>query len=491
MGINQGIGHRADHHTAAGPRDPRPAPKPAIPHSRLIPMIIGCALFMELIDATAVLTALPQMAREFGEASVRMNLVVSLYLLAVALFVPVSGWAADRFGPRRVFVSAIVLFTVASVACACSGSLFQLSLARLAQGAAGAMMVPVGQVILLRWSARENLLRAMSYLTIPALIGPILGPPLGGLLVTLLSWHWIFLINVPIGILGVVLVLRYIPDYPGARRQPLDVIGLLLSAVGLGGLVFGFEAFGHGLLPRTWALSLIALGLTSAVLYVLHAKRVRHPLIDLSLLRIPTFGVTFWGGNLMRIGSASQPFLLVLLFQLCFGLNPLQAGLLSFVGGAGAFLMKLLAVRIVSRFGFKRTLIGNAVLTGLTLAATGMFDISTPYWVVVVVLFASGIIRSLQFSTLGALTFADVPTEQSSAASSLSAMSIQLTMSLSVGVAAALLSLVMSLRGHTAIAETDVALVMALAGTLCAVSALVYRRLSSDAGSAVYAARVR
>jgi EmrB/QacA subfamily drug resistance transporter len=488
MGIDQGIS--ADNRDSAGLiRRVSECPTPS--NLRRIPMIIGCALFMELIDATAVLTALPQMARDFGEPSVRMNLVVSLYLLAVALFVPVSGWAADRFGPRRVFISAIVLFTLASVGCACSSSLFQLSMARMAQGAAGAMMVPVGQVILLRWSARENLLRAMSYLTIPALIGPILGPPLGGVLVTFLSWHWIFLINLPIGILGVALVLRYIPDYPGTPGEGLDVPGLLLSAAGLGGLVFGFEALGHGLLPRNGALLLIGFGVVAACLYVWHARRAAHPLIDLSLLRIPTFGVTFWGGNLMRIGSASQPFLLVLLFQLCFGLNPLEAGLLSFVGGAGAFLMKLLAVRIVSRLGFRRTLIGNAVLTGLTLAACGMFSISTPYWIVVAVLFTSGIIRSLQFSTLGALTYADVPPDQSSAASSLSAMTIQLTMSLSVGIAAALLGLIMSVRGHATVAEGDVALVMGLAGLLCAVSGLVYRKLSPQAGASVYAARSR
>lgn len=454
-------------------------------------MIIGCALFMELIDATAVLTALPQMALDFAEPSVRMNLVVSLYLLAVALFVPVSGWAADRFGPRRVFVSAIVLFTLASVACAASTSLLQLSLARMAQGAAGAMMVPVGQVILLRWSARENLLRAMSYLTIPALIGPVLGPPLGGLLVTLLSWHWIFLINVPIGVLGVVLVLRYIPDYPGVRGRPLDVRGLLLSGVALGGLVFGFEAFGHGLLQRPLSSLLIGFGALSAWLYVRHAKRVAQPLIDLSLLRIPTFGVSFWGGNLLRIGSASQPFLLVLLFQLCFGLNPLQAGLLSFAGGAGAFLMKLLAVRIVSRFGFRRTLTGNALLTGLTILACATFDIATPYWVIVLVLFGSGIIRSLQFSTLGALTYADVPADLSSRASSLSAMTIQLTMSLSVGIAAALLSLIMAVRGHAVVSEGDVAVVMILGGLVCALSALVFRRLIPSAGSTICVGRER
>ena len=454
-------------------------------------MIIGCALFMELIDATAVLTALPQMAQDFGESSVRMNLVVSLYLLAVALFVPVSGWAADRFGPRRVFVSAIVLFTLASVVCACAGSLLQLSLARMVQGAAGAMMVPVGQVILLRWSARENLLRAMSYLTIPALIGPVLGPPLGGLLVTFLSWHWIFLINVPIGMLGIWLVLRHIPDYPGARAEPLDVPGLLLSALGLGGLVFGFEAFGHGLLARHWALLLIGVGLFSGGLYIRHSRLTAQPLIDLSLLRIPTFNISFWGGNLMRIGSSAQPFLLILLFQLSFGLNPLEAGLLSFAGGAGAFLAKLLAVGFVSRFGFKRTLIFNAVVAGLSMFACAMFDASTPYWVIVLVLFGGGIIRSLQYSTLGALTYADVPAEQSSRASSLSAMTVQLTMSLSVGMAAALLSLVMSLRGHADVTQSDIALVMGLGGAVFALSGLVFFKLSSKAGSAVYAGRTQ
>ncbi|KAF1010359.1 MAG: putative transport protein HsrA [Pseudomonas fluorescens] len=444
---------------------------------------------MELIDATALLTALPQMARDFNEPSVRMNLVVSLYLLAVALFVPVSGWAADRFGPRRVFVAAIGLFTLASLACAVSGSLLQLSLARLLQGAAGAMMVPVGQVILLRWSARDNLMRAMSFLTVAALIGPLLGPPLGGLLVTLGSWHWIFLINLPIGILGVVLVLRYIPDYSGQRGHPLDVPGLVLSGLGLGGLVFGFEVLGHGLLPRHWALWMIGAGLLSAWLYVLHARRVAHPLIDLSLLNIPTFAVTFWGGNLMRIGSASQPFLLVLLFQICFGLNPLQAGVLSVVGGVGAFVMKLLAVRIVSRLGFRRTLIGNAVLTGVTIAACALFDVSTPWWVVALMLFIAGTIRSLQFSTLGALTYADVPPGQASRASSLSAMTIQLTMSLSYGVSAVLLSQIMTWRGHGVVTQGDIAWIMVGAGLLCALSGWVYRALSPQAGASIHPAR--
>lgn len=466
--------------------DATPAASDKPGSQRRVPMIIGCALFMELVDATAVLTALPQMASDFGEPSVRMNLVVSLYMLAVALCVPVSGWAADRLGPRKLFVAAIALFMLASVACANAGSLVELCIARMIQGAAGAMMVPVGQVILLRWSPRDQLLRNMSWLTIPALIGPVLGPPLGGLLVTFLSWHWIFLVNLPIGVLGIWLVLRHIPAYPGHSQRKLDVRGLVLSALALACLVFGFEALGHGLLDLAWVAGLLGVGFVSLWLYLRHARRAVAPLIDLSLLRIPSFGLTFWGGNLLRLGSSSQPFLLVLLFQVSFGLSPLQAGLLTFAGGAGAFLMKLLAVRIVRRFGFRRTLVGNALLTGISLAACAGFDLNTPYWVIVLVLFVSGVIRSLQYSTLGALTYADVPAEQSSQASSLSAVIIQLTMSLSVALAAALLGVLMAWRGHALATAGDIGVVILIGAALCAASGAVFLRLSPTAGSSVY-----
>ncbi|HWD31643.1 MFS transporter [Pseudomonas caricapapayae] len=441
---------------------------------------------MELIDATVVMTALPQMAIEFGVASVRMNLVVSLYMLAAALAVPVSGWAADRFGPRRLFVLAMVLFTLASLACALAGSLLQLCLARLCQGAAGAMMVPVGLMILLRWSSREDLLRNMSFLAIPPLIGPMLGPPLGGLMVTLLSWQWIFLVNLPIGLLGIYLVRRYIPDYPGVGKQPLDVRGLLLSSVALAALVFGFETLGHGLLERRWGLLMLLVGAIAAVLYLRHARRCPQPLLDFSSLRVRSFAVNFWGGTLFRLGTAAQPFLMVLLFQLCFGLSPLQAGLLTFTGGVGAFVVKLLAVRIVRRLGFRRTLSRNALLTGLSLLACATFNLETPYWLVVLILFCSGLIRSLQFSAMGGLTYADVPAELHSRASSLSAATTQLTMSVSVGMAASLLSLLMSVKGEQQVGVADIATVIGVCGVVCMASALVFRRLAPEAGREVY-----
>ncbi|MDD0976146.1 MFS transporter [Pseudomonas fontis] len=449
-------------------------------------MIIGCALCMELIDATAVMTALPQMASDFAAPSVRMNLVVSLYMLATAVFVPVSGWAADRFGPKRLFQLAIVLFILASLACAASTSLLQLCLARILQGAAGAMMVPVGQVLLLRWSPRQDLLRNLSYLTIPALVGPMIGPPLGGVLVTFASWHWIFLINVPIGVLGLLLVQRHVPAFAGVVGERLDWRGFVFSGVGLGAMVFGFEALGHRLLPLPWVFALLVAGGLSAALYIWHARRCARPLLDLSLLRIPSFAVSFWGGNLMRLGTASGPFLLVLLFQLCFGFSALVAGLLTLAGGAGAFLMKLLAVRVVRRFGMRRTLVVNALFTGLSFMGCALFDADTPYWVIVLVLFGGAIIRSLQFSTLGGLTYADVPAQLSSRASSLQAMTVQLSMSLSVGLAATLLGGLMSLRGHERLEASDVAWVIVLCGLMCMASGLLFRRLSPDAGRDVY-----
>jgi EmrB/QacA subfamily drug resistance transporter len=460
------------------------------PRSHIVPAIIGCALFMELLDATAVLTALPQMATEFGEPALRMNLVVSLFLLAAALFVPVSGWAADRFGPRRVFVSAIVLFTVSSLACALSSSLLQLCCARLAQGAAGAMMVPVGQVILMRWSSRENLLRAMSFLAIPGLIGPMLGPPLGGLLVTYLSWEWIFLINLPIGALGVCLVLRHIPDYPPLVVAPLDARGLLLSGVTLACLVFGFESLGHSLLDKRWIATLLVLGACGAWLYAQHAKRCAHPAIDFGLLRIPSFGMAFWGGSLFRLGSGAQPFLLVLLFQVGFGFSALDAGLLTLAGGAGMLTMKFMSVRIVNRIGYRTSLFISSLIGGALISLCALLRADTPYPLIMALLYLGGMIRSLQFSTLGALTYIDVPSERASRASSFSAMSIQFGMSLAVGAAAVGLNLIVALRGHAQVQADDLSAAIFISGLLCMTSCLVFRRLREPRSTRAVAGEV-
>ncbi|WP_437882067.1 MFS transporter [Pseudomonas sp. LRF_L74] len=448
-------------------------------------MIIGCALFMELLDSTAVLTALAQIAGDFGESSVHMNLVVTLYLLAVAMFIPISGWLAERLGPRRVFIAAIALFILSSLACAASTSLLQLSLARFCQGTAGAMMVPVGQVILLRWTSKAQLMRAMAFLTMPALIGPVVGPPLGGLLVTWLSWHWIFLINLPIGLLGILLVLRHIPDYPGHRQQPLDLAGFLFSSIALASLMLAFESLGHGSLGWTWSCALLGNGLLFGLLYTRHARHKALPLLDFSLLKIPTFGIVLWGGVLFRLGSAALPFLLVLLFQVGYGLSALQAGLLTFAGGVGALMIKFISVRLVRRFGFRRILLHNSLLATASIAICALLDPQRAPLAVLLVLFAGGLSRSLQMSTIGALTYADISASRAGQASTLSAMSVQLSLSMAVCVAAMLLGLIQRINGHVTPGIDDIGLTIALTSLLCLASGLVFRRLTETAGIAV------
>lgn len=450
---------------------------------RKVPMIIGCALFMELLDSTAVLTALAEIAADFGESSVHMNLIISLYLLAVAMFIPISGWLAERYGPRRLFIAAIVLFIISSLACALSTSLLQLSLARFCQGTAGAMMVPVGQIILLRWTSKANLMRAMAFLTMPALLGPMVGPPLGGLLVTTLSWHWIFLINLPISLLGIVLILRHIPDYPGQKRQPLDLAGFLLSSLALASLVLAFESLGHGRsLEWFWSCALLGNGLLLGLLYSRHARRSSAALLDFSLLRIPTFGIVLWGGTLFRLGSASLPFLLVLLFQVGFGLSALQAGLLTFAGGAGALLIKFISVRLVRRFGFRRILLCNAVIGGLSVAICALLQADTPALLVILILFVGGLSRFLQMSTMGALTYADISSCRTSKASTLSAMAVQLGMSLAVCIAALLLGLIQRVRDHPVPSVDDIGLTILLVSLLCLVSTWAFRKLDRESG---------
>jgi EmrB/QacA subfamily drug resistance transporter len=444
-----------------------------------VPVIIGAALFMELLDSTAVMTALPSMAADFGEPGLRMNLVVSLYMLALALCVPLSGWAAERFRPRQVMLLAMGLFTVASLACALAESLWQLCLGRMLQGAAGALMTPVGQVIILRWSSREQLLQAMSWLALPALVGPLLGPLLGGLLVTALSWHWIFLINLPICLLGCVLILKHVPDFPPRAVPPLDGRGLLLSGGALALLVLGLESLGLGQLPRMWALALIGGGVACALGYLLHARRHPNPLVDLSLLRLRSFGVTQAGGGLFRLGSAAQPFLLVLLLQNCLGMSPMAAGWLVVSGGVGALLMKLLAVPLVRRYGYRQVLSCNAVLSGAGIALCAWFDRDTAIWLMALVLFVAGLVRSLQFSTLGAASYQDVPGERSAAATSLASMSGQLTMAMSVSLAGLMLGVLAGVDGRTETSVADVTTVMLVCAGLCGVSGMVFRRLAN------------
>lgn len=451
----------------------------------LVPLIVACALFMENLDATVIATALPAIADSFGENPVHLNLAISCYLLSLAVFVPVSGWVADRVGARTVFRLAILVFIVGSVLCGLSGSLAELVLARILQGAGGAMMVPVGRLVLLRSVSKSELIRAMAWLTIPALTGPVLGPPLGGFIVTYVDWQWIFWINVPIGLVGIVLVTIFIPEITSERPPRLDIPGFLLVALALSGLVFGFETVGRGIVPGWTTTALLAVGLACALLFLRHARRAEAPVVDLGLLDLPTFRASMAGGFLFRVGIGALPFLLPMLLQIGFGLSPLESGLLTFAGAVGAIFMKLLAGPILRRFGFRRVLIGNALLCGAFIAAYGLFRPDTPVPVILAALFVGGLFRSLQFTSLNALGYADVPERLMSRATSFASMAQQLSLAVGVGIGALALHVATELAGSAMPGPADFTPAFLLVGLIAMLSALPSRRLPAEAGAEI------
>lgn len=457
------------------------AVKPARP--MLVATIVGCALFMQMLDSTVIATALPVMAKGFHETPVRLNIAITSYMLSVAIFIPISGWVADRFGPRTVFRVAIAFFTISSVLCALSQSLPQLVGARILQGMAGAMMVPVGRIVLLRSVPKVELVQAMSFLSVPALLGPVLGPPLGGFIVTYGAWQWIFLINVPIGLLGIGLVSLFIDEITDNEVRPLDVTGFLLTGIGLAGLMFGFEMMGRGTLPLSGVLGVIALGATCCGLYVLHARRTAYPLIDLGLFRSPSFAAATLGGSLFRLGLGAAPFLLALLLQVGFGLSPLAAGLLTFVSAVGALLMKFTAPPILRRFGFRRVLIANTVIASVAFMSYALFTAATPHAVILGVLLVTGFFRSLQMTSLNALAYADVAQSQMSRASTLSSMAQQFSFSLGVGLAALVLHAGLAWHGRSQMTAGDVAPAFVVIGLLGLVSLFFFVRLPVGVGA--------
>ncbi|MEA2879756.1 MAG: hypothetical protein QOF14_4952, partial [Hyphomicrobiales bacterium] len=318
---------------------------------RLVPLIIAVALFMENMDSTIIATSLPAIAADIGANPLALKLAVTSYLLSLAVFIPASGWTADRFGARKVFRAAIAVFVVGSLGCALASSIEGFVIARIVQGMGGAMMTPVGRLVLVRSIDKRNLVDAMAWVTMPALIGPIIGPPVGGFITTYASWHWIFIINVPIGLIGIVLATRYIEDVRVEGLERFDLVGMALSGLGVGGLAFGLSVAGLGMLPPVVVIGLIAAGAIFMTAYVLHARRTPTPVLDFSLIRIPTFRANVVGGSLFRLGIGALAFLLPLMLQLGFNYTPLESGLVTFTAAVGAFTMKTFAARIIRRFG--------------------------------------------------------------------------------------------------------------------------------------------
>ena len=437
--------------------------------SRITALIVACALFMQNLDSTVIATALPTMARAFGAEPVHMNVALTAYLLSLAVFIPASGWIADRFGAKHVFRLAIVIFTLGSVLCGQSDSLGELVAARVFQSMGGAMMVPVGRLVLLRTVPKHELVAAMAWLSTPALLGPVLGPPIGGFIVDFFSWGAIFDINIPMGILGVVLVTMFVDDIREPSGHPFDWRGFVLSGTALAGLMFGLETLGRGIFPPWASVAAIGLGIGAGALYGWHARRYAAPLIDFTLLRYRTFLVAVTGGTLFRIGIGAIPFLLPMMLQLTFGKSAGESGLITFASSLGALAMKPAATGALRTLGFRDTLLANCLISALLLGAIGFFQPGWPAAMIYVVLLAGGFFRSLQFTAFNALAYSDIPRARMSAATGFYATVQQVSATLGVSAGAASLTVTMAMAGtHTPrLADFGTAFLVVACCSLC------------------------
>ncbi len=456
-------------------------------HRNIIPLIVATGLFMENLDATVLATSLPAIAKDLGANPIHLKLALTTYLLALAVFIPASGWMADRFGARNVFRAAVAVFAAGSIACAMSVDLWTLVSARILQGIGGAMMVPVGRLIVLKTIPKSEIIGAIAWLTIPALVGPVLGPPLGGFITTYFNWRWIFWINIPVAILGMVLITRYIPDVREDEPRSFDLKGFLLIGPGLSMFLTGATLMGVGLVSRETVLTITIAGAVLLALYIWHALADDDPLIDLKLLKIPTFRAGVLGGFFFRTGLGASPFLLPLLFQNGFGLTPFQSGMMTFATGVGAMFMKTQAAAILRRFGYKRVLIINALITATFAAIPALFTAATPMLLIVAIFLTGGLSRSLQFTSINTVAYADVPQPSLSRATSLAAVGQELSGTVGVSVAALGLEAMLRTSGGAQIDPAHFPPVFLMIAVITALSALVFARLPNDAGAALLA----
>jgi EmrB/QacA subfamily drug resistance transporter len=396
---------------------------------RYLPWVVAIALFMEQLDSTVINTAVPTMAASLNVTPLSLKAAVSSYILSLAVCIPVSGWMADRFGTRKVFSTAIALFTLSSVLSGLSLNVPMLVAARILQGVSAAMMMPVGRLTIIRTFPKSELLQAMNFVIIPALIGPLLGPTIGGLIVHWLSWRVIFFINVPVGIAAQILIHKHMPDYRGESRRPLDVIGLVLFGSGTALLSWVLEIFGEHHLDMTSVGILFFLSIVLIAAYIWHAHEAAYPLLKLALFRIRTFRVSVFGGFVTRLGLGGMPFLLPLLYQLGLGMPAWQSGMLMMPTALAAMGMKLIAPRVLRRFGYKRVLIVNTLMIGITIALFSQIGVGTPLALIVLLGLAQGFFNSLQFSSMNSMAYADVGGEDSSMASTIASSLQQMSMS--------------------------------------------------------------
>jgi EmrB/QacA subfamily drug resistance transporter len=448
---------------------------------------VAVAFFMESLDTTVLNTAVPTIARALSVAPLSMKAVLSSYTLSLAVFIPVSGWMADRFGTRRVFSSAIGLFTLGSFLCGISSNIHVLVACRILQGCGGAMMVPVGRLTMVRTFAKSELIRAMSFVAIPGLIGPMLGPIAGGLIVGYFHWRVIFFVNLPIGLIGLYLVYRHLPDYREAESHPLDTAGLLLFGSGVALLSYVLEVFGEHSLSGRAMLEMLGASAVLLTAYGLRAARTEFPLLRLALFRIRTFRASVTGSYVTRLGIGGIPFLFPLLYQVGLGFSPIQSGLLMMPQALAAMSLKLTMPAILRRVGYRGVLISNTMILGLLILLFATIGARTPVWLIVVQAFVFGFFTSLQYTSMNTLAFADVTEEETSSASTIASTMQQMSVSFGVATASLATAFFIPDRFHTSAPEMvhGVHLAFLVLGALTVLSAIVFRELRSEDGDIV------
>ncbi|WP_116138583.1 MFS transporter [Trinickia diaoshuihuensis] len=451
----------------------------------IAPLIVACAMFMESVDGNIIVTALPSMARDFGSDPVALKVAITSYVLGLGVFIPICGWLADRFGARTVFRTAIGIFVAGSILCGFAHSLHVFTLARFLQGIGGAMMVPVGRIIIFRAVPKTEFVRAMNYLSLPAMFAPAAAPLLGGFITTYLHWRLIFFVNVPVGILGIYLTNRYIVNTHEPHPGPLDWLGFLLSASGASLLLLGLSLIGSDLVSDRTAYEMCVTGALLLALYVLHAQRAPRPVLDLKLLAVPTFRASVLGGSMFRIGLGAVPFLLPLALQEGLGMSAFQSGAITCASAFGSMFMRSLTSPVLRAFGFRTVLIYNAVFSGIAIAAYGTFFPGTPLWIIWLVVLLGGFFPALQFTSLNSMIYAEIGSQDVGRATSLGSVVQQMSLGLGVTVGGIVLQIARALHGHTHAQWSDFWPSFLVVG-LCSLGSIpITRRLAPDAGDEI------
>lgn len=467
--------------SAAAPDGEGPQRPPR--QSLFVPLVIGSAMLMQTMNATLLTNALPTMAVALEVDPLRLNLAITVYLFAAAVFLPLSGWVADRVGGKRVFLASMVLFGLSAAACGLSLNFWQLIGARFVQGIAAAMMMPVGRLVLLRTLPKDQIVNALSLVMMPALLGPMVGPVIGGFIVTYWSWRWVFFISIPLAIAGVFLVWRFVPDVKSRKVGPFDWVGLGLIAAGLTAIIGGFETVGRPGLPPAAEVGLFAAGGLALWLYVRHARKNTHALVDLSVFRIRTFRAAIYGAAFMRLGLVATPFLLAMLLQIGFHMTPLQAGIMTLMTSIGVLLMRVTVPPMLHRFKFRPLLLAVSVAGSACMISYGLFRITTPAWIMMGALFAGGFFRSLQLTVFSGLAFADVEQEQMSGASTVSSLAQQLVQAIGVSFAAMTLHLLTLRMGQSGMTVESIVPAFWIMGAISLIAILFILPLPADAGA--------